>query len=155
MLAVLGAKICDDVILYNFDTMIEKLTYSSRGGIIEKALSIGSCGGGTDITLPLKEMLKNNIHADRLIILSDNEINRGWNSSGWYSNKTCQTYADEYRRKINKGLWVHAIDLQGYGTQQFIGKNTNILAGWSERLLEFINLAEQGIDNQVKFIENY
>lgn len=155
LLAVMGAKICDDVILYNFDDRIRKLTYSSRGGIIEKSLSIGSCGGGTDITLPLKEMLDKNIYADRLIILSDNEINRGWNSARWYDSRPCQTYADEYRRKINKDLWVHAIDLQGYGTQQFIGKNTNILAGWSERLLEFINLAEQGIDNQVKFIENY
>ena len=67
----------------------------------------------------------------------------------------CQPLADEYRRKINKDFWVHAIDLQGYGTQQFVGAKTNIIAGWSEKLLEFINLAEQGIDTQVKAIENY
>lgn len=148
LLAVMGAKMCDDVILYRFSDNISKLTYSSRGGIIEKALSIKSNWGGTDTTLPLQVMIKNNIQADRLIILSDNEINSGY-------GYTCQTYADKYRQAINKDLWVHAIDLQGYGTQQFIGKNTNILAGWSERLLEFINLAEQGIDNQVKYIENY
>lgn len=155
LLAVMAAKICDDVIIYNFDRRIEKLTYSSKGGIIEKALSIRNLGGGTDITLPLGEMVDKGIQADRLIILSDNEINGNWNSRGWYNTSTCQTYADRYRNTINKDLWVHAIDLQGYGTQQFIGKNTNILAGWSERLLEFINLAEQGIDNQVKYIENY
>lgn len=156
LLAVMSAKICDDVIVYNFDTTINKLNYSNRGGIISTALSIHSNGGGTNITLPLQEMIRNNIKADRLIILSDNEINRGWNNyNSWYSHEHCQSYADKYRRTINKDLWVHAIDLQGYGTQQFIGKNTNILAGWSERLLEFINLAEQGIDNQVKFIENY
>lgn len=153
LLAVMAGKICDDVIVYTFDTRIAKINFTSRAGIIGTATSIKSLGGGTDISLPLQVMIGENIQADRLIILSDNEINSG----SWYGGykRICQSYADEYRRKINKDLWVHAIDLQGYGTQQFFGKNTNILAGWSERVLEFINLAEQGIDNQVKFIENY
>lgn len=30
-----------------------------------------------------------------------------------------------------------------------------IIAGWSEKLLAFIDLAEKGIDTQVKAIENY
>ena len=151
LLAVMGAKICEDVIVYNFDTKIQKLHYTNRGGIISTAMNIYSCGGGTDITLPLQEMLCNKIKADRLIILSDNEINSGYR--GYTSS--CQGYADRYRNTINPDLWVHAVDLQGYGTQQFIGKNTNIIAGWSEKLLEFINLAEEGIDTQVKRIANY
>lgn len=151
LLAVMGAKMCEDVIVYNFDTSIEKLHYSNRSGIISTAISIRSCGGGTNITLPLRVMLNNKIKADRLIILSDNEINSGYR--GYASS--CQGYADEYRLKVNPDLWVHAVDLQGYGTQQFVGKNTNIIAGWSEKLLEFIDLAEQGIDTQVKRIANY
>lgn len=89
-------------------------------------------------------------------MLSDNEINYGYTNSGWNIHGiTCQSLADKYRNEINKDLWIHAIDLQGYGTQQFIGGKTNIIAGWSEKILEFINLAEQGIDTQVKRIENY
>lgn len=157
ILAVLGAKICDDVIVYNFDTEIEKLHYTNRGGIISTAISIGNFGGGTDISLPLRKMIAENVVADRLIILSDNEINRSWKGyNAWFSRtEPCQIYVEEYRRKVKKDFWVHAIDLQGYGTQQFQGSKTNIIAGWSEKLLEFINLAEQGIETQVRAIENY
>jgi len=109
-------------------------------------------GGGTDLTLPLRKILNLPDKVDRLILLSDNEINSGW--YGGYQ-RTCQPLADEYRKNKNPDFWVHAIDLQGYGTQQFIGKNTNIIAGWSEKVLEFISLAEDGIGNQVKRIENY
>ena len=81
-------------------------------------------------------------------MFSDNEINYRY-------ERTCQSFVDIYKEKINPNLWIHAVDLQGYGTQQFIGKNTNIIAGWSERVLEFINLAESGIDNIVTKIEKY
>ena len=61
--------------------------------------------------------------------------------------------------KIQEGIkldvWVHAIDLQGYGTQQFKGNRTNIIAGWSERTLEFIALAEQACDTLRRRIETY
>ena len=154
LLAVLASKICDEYIVYTFDTSIRKVTFASRGGIIETALQLPVLGGGTNIRLPLIEMLNNHIKADRLIMLSDNEINSSW-SDGYWVSQPCQTLADKYRREINPDLWVHAIDLQGYGTQQFIGKNTNIIAGWSEKVLEFINLAEDGVDSQIKRIENY
>ena len=58
-------------------------------------------------------------------------------------------------KKTGKDIWVHAIDLCGYGTQQFAGKNTNIIAGWSEKVFEFIALAEQGMDALIRRISNY
>lgn len=161
LLAVLASKICDEYSVFSFDTQLQKITFSTKGGIIDTALRIPVQGGGTDLTLPLGYMLKSGIKADRLIMLSDNEINSDWNATrSWgygyfhrYDSNTCQSLADKYRDTVNKDLWVHAIDLQGYGTQQFIGGKTNIIAGWSERVLEFISLAEQGIDTQVKKIE--
>lgn len=158
LLAVLASRICEEYIVYTFDTSLNQVTFSRRGGIIETAMRLPANGGGTDITLPLQEMIKSNIKADRLIMLSDNEINSGWDTScfSWYRGTVpCQHYAEEYRKKVNSKLWIHAIDLQGYGTQQFNGKNTNIIAGWNEKILEFINLAEEGFDTQIKRIENY
>lgn len=152
LLGVLASRICEEYIVCTFDTSIKNKTFSKRGGIIETALKISHCGGGTNLRLPLEKMISKNVYADRLIMLSDNEINSGW--YGGYT-RTCQPLADKYRNQINKNLWVHAIDLQGYGTQQFIGGKTNIIAGWSERILEFINLCEQGVTNQVKYIQNY
>jgi hypothetical protein len=47
------------------------------------------------------------------------------------------------------------VDLQGYGTQQFHGKKTNIIAGWSEKIFDFILLAEEGEGNLEKRIKEY
>lgn len=49
----------------------------------------------------------------------------------------------------------HAVDLQGYGTQQFSGPHTNIISGWSEKVFDFILLAEQGEGNLEKRIAEY
>ena len=151
MLGLMANKLCEEAIVYTFDTKIRELTVSHRSGIIQTTLSSVFGGGGTDLTLPLRRMINNDIVADRLIMISDNEINSSWRGFA----KTCQSYADQYRDQVNPDLWVHAIDLQGYGTQQFIGNRTNIIAGWSEKILEFIALAEQGISNQVEKIEKY
>lgn len=151
MLGLMANKLCEEAIVYAFDTKIRELTISHRSGIIQTTLSSVFGGGGTDLTLPLRRMINNDIVADRLIMISDNEINSSWKGFA----KTCQSYADQYRDQVNPDLWVHAIDLQGYGTQQFIGDRTNIIAGWSEKILEFIMLAEQGISNQVEKIEKY
>lgn len=154
LLGVLASRMCEDYIVYTFDNYLDTKTFSSRSGIIDTTLKTSCHGGGTNIKLPLEKMLRDGVYADRLIILSDNEINSTSYYHGGYT-KTCQTVANDYRDEVNPNLWVHAIDLQGYGTQQFIGGKTNIVAGWSERLLEFITLAEKGIDSQVAYIANY
>lgn len=156
LLAALAGKMCEEYVVYAFDTKLRKATFSQNGGIIANAMGIEVTGGGTDLMLPFDELINNRIFADRIIVLSDNEINRAWHQSP-YAKKdvTCQSLADIYRKTVNKDFWVHAIDLQGYGTQQFFGDKINVIAGWNERVLEFIALAENGVENQVKRIENY
>lgn len=152
LLAVLATRICDNAIVYAFDTDLRKISISTKGGIIKTAMDIKYYGGGTYLNLPLEEMINKKIKADRLIMFSDNMIN-----SSWYGGftRTCETLATKYRNEINSELWVHAVDLQGYGTQQFNGAKTNIIAGWSEKILDFISLAECDRSKQVEMIENY
>lgn len=149
LLGLIANKICDNSIFYTFNTGIEKYSLSKRNGILYTALN-SSCGGGTNMGLPFEKMIADNIKADRVIILSDNECNSRWSWS-----KPVQSLADEYRKKTGNDIWVHAIDLQGYGTQQFHGAKTNVIAGWSEKVFNFIKLAEQGEGNLEKTIENY
>lgn len=151
LLGLMANKICDNSIFYTFNYAIKKYPVSHRSGILETALKSG-CNGGTDMYLPFEKMINDNVKADRIIILSDNECNSG---GGWRRSKPVQTLADEYRKITGNDIWVHAIDLQGYGTQQFHGAKTNIIAGWSERTLEFIKLAEQGESTLTKTIEEY
>ena len=149
MLGLIANKICENSIFYTFDTSIQKYPVSKRSGILYTTLHASHCGGGTRMQLPFERMIAENIKADRIIVLSDNECN-----GGWYSTPV-QALADAYRKRTGNDIWVHAIDLQGYGTQQFHGKKTNIISGWSEKVFAFITLAEQGEGNLERTIEQY
>lgn len=127
--------------------------YGKYDSILDIALNNAFAGGGTDLSLPMqfalnKDKGKHMKAFDRVIYFSDNECNRGLET-------TVQGMVDTYRRKYNKDFWVHGVDLQGYGTQQFCGNKFNLIAGWSERVLSFISLAEKGMGSLVKEIESY
>ena len=152
LLGLIANRICEDAIVYTFDTTVRKLAVSKRSGIIETVMRYDLYGGGTDMTLPFQIMINEHIKADRIIILSDNMCNSGVT---YWQRKTVQTLANEYRKVSGNDIWVHAIDLQGYGTQQFSGPKTNIIAGWSEKVFDFINLAEEGQGTLEKKISEY
>lgn len=152
MLGMIANRICENAILYTFDTSIKKYDVSHRNGILYTTIHSNMYGGGTNMSLPFQKMIKDHVKCDRVIILSDNEVNSGYS---WYSRKTVQALADEYRSTTGNDIWVHAIDLQGYGTQQFHGAKTNIIAGWSEKVFDFILLAEQGEGSLEKAIVAY
>jgi hypothetical protein len=127
--------------------------YGKYDSVLESALQNSFAGGGTDLSLPMKYALKEDKGKffkpfDRVIYFSDNECNCGLET-------TIQGLVDKYRRRYNKDFWVHGVDLQGYGTQQFCGAHFNLIAGWSDRVLSFINLAEAGMGSMVKEVENY
>lgn len=147
MLGLIANKICDDAVFYVFNNRIGEKRLSHRSGILSACINEAYASGGTDMDLPFDKMIHENVVADRIIMISDNECN--------CHSRTVQSMADEYRRKVNPNLWVHAIDLQGYGTQQFCGKNTNIIGGWSEKVFNFILLAEQGEGSLEKEIKDY
>lgn len=153
LLGLIANQICDDSIVYRFNHSIEKMDISRRGGLIDQTLTYAYPHGGTNMSLPFQAMIDGKIKADRIIILSDNECNGG----GWWDGqgKVIQSYADQYRKITGNDIWVHAIDLQGYGTQQFHGKHTNIIAGWSEKVFDFIKLAELGEGALEKTISEY
>lgn len=149
MLGVIANRICENAIVYTFDTSLKKKAFSTRNGIIYTVMNEAHAGGGTRMKLPFEQMIRDRVKADRIIVISDNECNGGF----W--SKPVQSLADEYRRTTGNDIWVHAIDLQGYGTQQFHGAKTNIIAGWSEKVFDFIQLAEKGEGTLEKAIETY
>ena len=152
MLGMIANRICENAILYTFDTSIKKYDVSHRTAILYTTIHSAMHGGGTNMSLPFEKMMRDHVNCDRVIILSDNEVNCGYS---WWHSKTVQALADEYRRTTGNDIWVHAIDLQGYGTQQFAGAKTNIVAGWSEKVFDFILLAEQGEGTLEKAIASY
>ena len=132
------------------------MTYNKEESIL-KICALGFFrGGGTDMGLPMKYALEEDPRRaerpfDRVIYFSDNICN----DSEYGLRKTVQGKADDYRQRFNRDFWVHGVDLQGYGTQQFIGRNFNLIAGWSDAVLPFINLAERGISSLAVAIGEY
>lgn len=141
--------ICEEAITGTFSDTFELYPMSSSGGIIANAKSVPITGLGTNMIAPLRYLIDNYIYVDRIIILSDNE-------AGYSYKGICQQYVDEYRCKVNPDVWVHAIDMNGYGTQQFWGGNVNIISGWSENIFKFISSVEDsGKKKMLNEIENY
>ena len=166
LLGAMASRLCEDATVCYFDCANGYSVNGADGytiahyGKYDSILDICNRspfgGGGTDLSLPMRFALYNDrsVHIkpfDRVIYLSDNECNR----SVTMRNATVQTYADQYRANFNPNFWVHGIDLQGYGTQQFCGSKFNLIAGWSEAVLPFILLAEKGMGSMVKTISQY
>lgn len=147
LLGLIANRICDDAIVYTFNNGVYNITVPKRISILNE-VSKARCYGGTYMELPFAAVIDQKVKADRIIILSDNECNSSWRG-------TVQSYADQYRHKTGNDIWVHAIDLQGYGTQQFHGPKTNVIAGWSEKVFDFILLAEEGVGSLEKKISEY
>ena len=132
------------------------MRYGKFDSILTNCLKTSFRGGGTDLGLPMLYALEEDksaaIHPfDRILYFSDNECNSGISRAGG----TVQNYVDRYRKQYNPKFWVHGVDLQGYGSQQFCGEGFNLIAGWSESVLPFILLAERGIGSLVDTIAAY
>ena len=148
LLGIMLSQTCEDSITLAFDTSAKKITLSNTGGILSQMSKISMLGGGTDITASIRYLTDNNIKVDRIVMLSDNEMNH-------WGYRSAQSYLDKYRKNVNNNCYVHAVDMQGYGTQQFIGKDVNLVAGWSEKIIEFVSLVEAGTAGLVSKIDTY
>ena len=162
LLGIMSATICEDATVCYFsmpgyfskfgDKGYEIKKYGKFDPILSTVTSYTNSGGGTDLTLPIEYALKEDksiVPFDRIIYFSDNECN------SVTRREAVQKYVNEYREKFNPNLWVHAIDMEGYGTQQFFGPKFNLIAGWGDNIFKFIDLAESGVGNLITEIRNY
>ena len=162
ILGLLATQFCEDAVLYTFDNRLRQISVSRYDSILKGANSRDfESGGCTYMHLPMLELLNKTMYVDRIVYLSDNMCNSASAFLGegatWEYTKPVMSLVRKYRQKVNPDVWVHAIDIQGYGTQQFNPKDSkvNVIAGWSDKVLEFIHLAEQGNVSIVEAIEKY
>lgn len=142
--ALLGAmftRISDDAWVAVFSNRAEKVNLMGTS-VLSDMSRIPFHNGGTNMMAGFDLLCKSGFDADRVIVLSDNEVNSvRWGGGG---TKAVQAGLDKYRRAVGHDVWCHAIDMMGYGTSQFIGPKVNIMAGWSDKVLWFVSKVEQG-----------
>lgn len=151
VLGAMAGHISDDafVVCFNGDAKAIPMTGVS---ILSDMSMVPRAGGGTNMAAGFRLLIQSGFDADRVVVLSDNEVNGG----GWFSRdnkRVIQTHLEEYRRKVGHDVWCHAIDLMGYGTSQFIGPKVQVMAGWSESVIRYVSIAENGFGNMVSQIE--
>lgn len=138
-----------DLILY--DTSVKELNVSTRTPVIDLAQTIkeAAMGGGTETSLVFRHAYAlfndKGKKYDRIIIISDNE--------SWNEHSVQATY-NEFKKLTESDPFVYAIDIQGYGTKDVEGSKVFHLAGWADRLLDFVGRMEQGA-SLITYIQNY
>ncbi len=129
-----------DVVLY--DTQIQELSVSGRSTVLDLANKIitNAHGGGTETSLVFSYAINSKKNYDRIVIISDNE---SWSEG--YRDESVQGAYEVYKNHKGADPYVFAIDIQGYGTTD-LQKSSHVfhLTGWSERMFDFMNVAEQG-----------
>ena len=145
--ATLGAmvvRVSDDAKVIGFEGRAYPIPMSGLS-VLSDINNVPNNGGWTNMEAGFDTLMRSGFDADRVIVLSDNQVNGG--------RTPIQSLMDNYRRLVGHDVWCHAIDLQGYGTTQFIGSKTNYIAGWSDSVLAFIGHAERGIGSLVDEID--
>ncbi len=165
LFGAMASHICEDATVCYFDCSRYSNFRNPKGykiaryGVHDSILDIvdnnSSTGCGTEMSLPMeyalyKDPTRDLKPFDRVIYFSDSECN-----SFGTGKSTATQMVNEYRSKYNPMLWVHGVDLAGYGTQQFAGPGYNLISGWGESVLSFIMIAEKGIGTLVRTIEQY
>jgi len=152
LLMSIAHKFCDESITSVFGEAFKVVNVTSRSSILSNMQKFErtSVGHSTNLYLSIEYLIKNKIKVDRIIVFSDMQA-----YSSTYSYSSCQTLLSKYKKEVNPKVWMHSIDLTGHGSTQFIGDRVNLIAGWSEKVLEFINMSETAEGGLIKKIRNF
>ena len=136
-----------------FSDRVERVNLSSRNGILNNTnilLQHNHRGGTT--THRCFDLL--NQRVDRIIILTDEQ---NYSYSYYYTRDSdLRSAFHHYKSRVNANPYLYHIDLAGYGTSSIPQDEpkTCLIAGWTDRILEYINLFEEDKKTVVDRIKN-
>jgi len=153
LLQAIAYRISDQAVTSVFGQEFAIVPVSQRSTIIDNMLKFKNTdvGHSTNAYLAFEWLLNNKIKVDRILLFSDMQCYR---DSG-YSTDTVASLLREYRASISPGCRFYSFDLTGYGTLKTPEKETYLVAGWSEKVLNFIELNETKGVSAVKKVEAY
>lgn len=153
--AVLAKKCgAENVAIYAFAERFQRVQYSDADSVMNIIDRVGRAdvGQATYAYLPLQDMTSKRDRFDRIIILSDMQCYTA--QPDWWRNGGGAKLQEEilkYKSRVNRDIFIHSVDLQGYGDSQVIpdDKNVQLVGGWSENIFNLIRTFE-GIDAGVQ-----
>lgn len=144
LFAAILVKSCNaDLITFSNQARYQKVNPMDSVITIKNNLSF-ACGG-TNLSSALQIMDK---AYDRIIILSDMQT---WLDN--YFGASPMSAFRYYKTQYSITPYIYSWDLQSYGTIQFPEDKIFLLAGWSEKVFDIMNLLEQDKNALIKRIE--
>jgi len=128
-----------------FGTDHEWVTIGRADSVLRNFLALEEAGhrvgGSTNAHLAIRALRERGTRVDRIVLLSDMQC---YDAESRWGGESLAEELRKYRSSVNPGVYVYSVDLAGYGTSQFPTDDRRIalLAGWSERFLEFVPLFE-------------
>ena len=153
MLGSMAHQFCNISITGIFGDIWETIPMSKQSGILSNVIDMrgheGEVGYSTYGHKVIEYLLKNGIRIDRILIFTDNQM---WNSA---SDIQFAPAFIKYQRKV-PGVRLYSFDLAGYGTIEVPQdtKNVSLIAGWSDRIFDYIRMNEMKGDNQLDAIRS-
>lgn len=139
LLGAISHMISDDSLVIAFADTAEKVALDKDGSIFEnmKKVKNTEVGYSTYVEEAMELLEKSEFYPDRILLFSDMQV---------YS----QYGSDNARKGISHYLEAHnhphfySFDLAGYGTsvQPLWKKGVTLFSGWSEKMLNYISMAE-------------
>ena len=155
LFGAIATKVCENTDLFPFGEQTTQVMYSSTNGIldiIEKIKRV-NVGHATYAFLPLEFARQKKNKYDRVFLFSDMQC---YTDNGWYTPHSFAETFIKYQREINPAF-LYSVDLTGHGTAQVPqdAKNVSLLAGWSERIFDFVTAFETEKGTMIQAVESY
>jgi 60 kDa SS-A/Ro ribonucleoprotein len=138
-----------------FDTQVRNVSLNPLDSIVTNTKKLALNGGGTDCSCAMKHILDNNIKADLIFYISDNE---SWYGNRGYNRGTgVMRYFNEYKVKYPKTKLVCLDITPTRSTQVNEEKDCYNIGGFSDTVFDLLNdiISSDGtVDYFVKKIES-
>lgn len=142
----------DDCLFYTWADTCTKREVKGQSPF-EFINKLNTRGGGTDVSAPLKELIRTKTKVDKIIILTDMQCYSG---AGGFGDQV-KNYINQYKREVNPNTKVLFWNLQGYsgGSPIDMEKAEEIfeVSGYSDKMLEVIPKLWNDKDFLIKEIE--
>lgn len=162
LLMAMANRICDESICSVFGDTHKVVNLPSNAGIISnmQVARNTNVGHSTNAYLAIRHLIEKQIMVDRIILFSDMQCydSRPSNISSVFSTWLGQSLYEElqkYKRIVNPNVFTYSFDLSGYGTLQVPenDKNSAMIAGWSDKVLNYIPIFESDGKTALEEIE--
>ena len=152
MLGSMAHQFCDTVITGIFGTEWKQINMSKHGGILGNISKMHKhdmdVGWGTNGHKVIEYLLENDIKVEQIMIFTDCQM---WNS---HDDTYFAPLFIKYQHKF-PDVHLYLFDLSGYGNIVVPQdtKNVCLVAGWSDRIFDFIRMNEETESNAIDKIK--